>query len=171
MEYIDVYDINRRKTGKILERGAKLAPGEYEITIQVIILNSRHQMLIQQRQKTKKWFANLWDCSAAGCVTAGETSQEAAEREVKEELGLDFSFKNVRPHMTMSFNNGFSDVYIVHSDAAIEDIVIQEEEVQAVRWADRKEVLRLREAGKFVNYYPGYLNWIFECDGMRGAFR
>lgn len=171
MEYIDVYDKDRKRLGKVYPRGKALLPGEYEITVQVIVFNSNHEMLIQKRQTSKKWFADLWDCSAAGCVVAGENSAEAAQREVKEELGLDFDFTDVRPNMTMSFNTGFSDVYIVHADVPIEDIVIQEEEVQDARWATREEIMELLDQGKFVDYYSGYIAWMFECDGKVGAFK
>lgn len=54
MELWDLYDINRNKIGKTIQRGELLSPGEYHLVVHVCLFNSQGEMLIQQRQPFKK---------------------------------------------------------------------------------------------------------------------
>ena len=53
-----------------------------------------------------------------GGVDAGETSRQAAEREVREELGLALDLSGVRPSVTVNFDGGFDDFFLVERDLA-----------------------------------------------------
>ena len=79
MEILDIYDSNRMPTGRTFVRGTK-PEGGYYLVAQVIVFNTKGQMLIQQRQAHKLGWPNRWDVSAGGSVQAGETSQQAAQR-------------------------------------------------------------------------------------------
>lgn len=79
-EFWDIYTKERLKTGKLHKRGGKLSDDEYHLVVHVCIFNNRNQLLIQQRQP--------WDLSVGGSAIAGESSSQAAERELAEELGL-----------------------------------------------------------------------------------
>ncbi|HRH93609.1 MAG TPA: NUDIX domain-containing protein, partial [Candidatus Peribacteria bacterium] len=46
------------------------------------------KVFLQKRSPTKDRYANYWACSATGHVDSGETYDQAAVRELKEELGL-----------------------------------------------------------------------------------
>ena len=49
-ELWDIYDENRRKTGKIAERDVyKFKKGEYHIVVTGIIFNTEHKILISKR--------------------------------------------------------------------------------------------------------------------------
>ena len=50
-------------------------------------MNSNDEILVQKRSPKKETFPNLWAISVAGHVRSGETSIEAAIREIKEEIG------------------------------------------------------------------------------------
>lgn len=54
----------------------------------VIIFNTKGEMLIQLRASNDNSFPLHWDFAAGGGIDEGEDSQEAAEREVMEELGV-----------------------------------------------------------------------------------
>lgn len=58
----------------------------------------------------------MWDLSVGGSAIAGESSSQAAERELAEELGLKMDLSDVRPQFTTTFRNGFDDYYIVKND-------------------------------------------------------
>lgn len=153
VELWDIYDKDRVKTGKLHRRGEKLAEGEYHLVVHVCIFNSKNQMLIQQRQPFKEGWNNMWDLTVGGSAVAGDTSSQAAEREVFEELGLKIDLSNVRPNFSVTFPGGFDDYYLIRKDVELSELVLQETEVQRARWADKDEVLKMQEEGTFIPYW------------------
>ena len=160
VELWDVYTKDREKTGRFHQRGIEMEPGEYHLAVHVCILNSRNQLLIQQRQPFKKGWSNMWDLSVGGSAVAGDTSAMAAEREILEELGLKVDLSHTRPLFTINFLDGFDDYYILRMDVELSELTLQEEEVQRVRWADKEEVLKMQEQGIMIPYW--FLDRIFE---------
>lgn len=169
MECWDIYDINRQNTGKTMERGWDFGPDEYTSVMHICIFNSKGEMLIQQRLATKKTWPNLWDVSVGGHVTAGETSQMGASRELFEELGLKRDFSGIRPHFTINFVHGFDDYFFVEEDIDLKDLTLQKEEVQDVKWATRDEIKKMIENGEFITYYPSLIDFMFDSAKCYGA--
>ena len=159
-EYFDLFDADRRPTGEFLFRGTPTPDKKYRLLVHACVFNSKNEMLIQQRQNTKKW-PNLWDLTSGGHVTTGEDTRTSAYRELLEEVGVDIDFEGVRPAVTVAFLDGWDDFYVVHSDAKAEDLVIQLDEVQAVKWATLEEVLELREKDQFMPYTRSFLEYLF----------
>ena len=68
-EKLDVYDENRNKKGKIIERkeGEILSSDEYILAIQCWIINSNNEILLTKRKATKKKRkyvgTNRWTCA------------------------------------------------------------------------------------------------------------
>ncbi len=100
-------------------------------------------------------------------MDAGEDSRRGAEREVREELGLDLDLGGLRPSMTVNFDGGFDDFYILTRDLRLEDLTLQKEEVRAVRWASLEEILDMLGRGVFIPYPEGFLRFLFD---MRDQF-
>lgn len=169
MEVWDIYDVFRRPTGRTMLRGQKVQEGDYHMVVHVIIFNSKGQMLIQQRQSCKKSFPDAWDISVGGCAIQGESSQQAAMREVREELGLAIDLSQTPPDMTLAFPGGFDDMYIVEMELEPVKLRLQEEEVQAVRWAEREEILAILRSGEFVSYRPGLIEVLFDLRDHNGG--
>ncbi len=161
MELWDLYTKDREKLGETMERGAVHPVGKYRLVVHIAIFNSEGKMLIQQRQSTKFGWPNLWDISASGSVISGETTCMAAERELGEELGLSISFANRRPALTVHFPEGLGDVFVVEEDVDLSTLTLQEEEVQAVRWADETEILDMIENDTFIPYQPHFISLLF----------
>ena len=170
MEEFDIYDINRIRTGRTAMRGDALKNGEFRLVVHVCIFNSRGELLIQKRQSTKNTWADLWDVSVGGGALAGECSTEAAERETEEEIGLKIDLHGQRPRMTVNFREGFNDVYIIRRDVRLEELILQEDEVSDVRWADRETILQMMDRKEFIPYYKGFIQWIFEAQVPRALF-
>ena len=167
MELVDLYDENRVPLGRVAERHAKKAPGEYRMVVHVCIFNGLGQMLIQQRSPEKTIWPELWDVSIGGGVDAGETSRQGAVREVGEELGYDLDLIGLRPAVTVNFEGGFDDFFVVTRDLDLGDLRLQKEEVSDVRWATLEETLAMLENGQFIPYPPSFLRFLFEA---RGSF-
>ena len=57
--------------------------------VHILVFNARGDLFLQKRSASKDINPNLWDTSAAGHVDLGESYDEAARRELSEELGID----------------------------------------------------------------------------------
>ena len=134
MELFDLYTADREKTGKTMVRGEHTPEGYYRLVIHVCIFNDQGQMLIQQRQPFKSGWSNLWDVSVGGSAVAGDTSRSAAERETREELGLSIDLTDVRPSLTIYWEHGFDDFYLLNLTPDLNELHLQHEEVQRVCW-------------------------------------
>ncbi|MCD8914327.1 NUDIX domain-containing protein [Staphylococcus simulans] len=171
-EMLDLYDQYRQALkGQVVERGHQLPEGTYHLVVHVCVFNQKGEMLIQQRKQDKKLWPGLWDFSAAGAVMQGETSNQAAQREVKEELNLDLDFTLMRPQLAMTYTAGFDDIYLIQGDIDETDITIEPEEVEAIRFVNRETLLNMLDSKTFINYKPGLISLIFDFiasqnDGM-----
>ena len=168
MEKWDLYTKDRQYTGKTMIRGEKIPEGFYRMVVHVCIFNSKGEMLIQQRQANKSGWSNLWDMSVGGHTLAGESSSQGAMREVSEEIGLALSLEQRRPALTIDFDTGFDDIYTVVSDVDIDSLTLQQEEVQAVKWASLEEICRMIDEGTFIPYHKSLIALVFflstHCD-------
>jgi 8-oxo-dGTP pyrophosphatase MutT (NUDIX family) len=113
----------------------------------------------------KEWAPGWWEVSG-GAAKAGETSEEAVLREVREETGLDvsdaeggflFSYHRENP---AERDNYFVDVYRFTLDFSEADILVQEEEVAGYQIATLEEIEQYGEQGIFLHF-----------DSIRQAFQ
>lgn len=169
MELFDIYDQERQFTGRTAERGTKLSVGDFRLVVNLSILNSDNQLLIQQRQPFKEGWPNMWDISAGGSAIAGETSQEAIARETQEEIGLHYDFSEMRPFFTLNFDEGFDDYYMLYQDIALSELRLQTSEVHAVKWATREVVQALILSGEFIPYHKSVIDLLFDLNGVYGG--
>lgn len=124
------------------------------------IYNSKGEILLQLRAKAKLLYPSMWDISAAGHVSAGEDPITSGLREIEEEIGLkaqkeDLSFWMIRK-VEVIFreirNNEFCYVYFLKFDGEIDELRLQREEVEEIKFfsIDKiEEELRLNP-GKYV---------------------
>ncbi len=169
MELWDIYDKDRTRTEKTMERGGAFGDDSYHLVIAGCLFNSEDKMLIQQRQPFKDGWPNMWDITIGGSALAGESSHIAAERELFEEIGYAADLANERPYLTINFDTGFSDFYIINDDINIEDLTLQYEEVKTVKWAGKEEIMQLIYDDKFIPYHMSLIGMIFDMRHYRGA--
>ena len=161
MELFDLYTADRVKTGRTMVRGEPVPEGYFRLVVHVCIFDSEGRMLIQQRQPFKRGWSNLWDISVGGCAVAGDTSRAAAERETREELGLEIDLSEERPSVTIWFETGFDDYYLLTREVDLNSLHLQESEVQQVRWATKEEVLEMIDDGRFIPYEKSQMELLF----------
>ncbi|MEM9298091.1 MAG: NUDIX domain-containing protein [Bacteroidota bacterium] len=169
MEKWDVYNRDRVKTGKVVEKGKILSEDEFHLVIHVCILDSSNQLLIQQRQPFKEGWSNMWDLTVGGSAHSDENSYLAAERELFEEIGHKVNLKSVRPTFTINFERGFDDYYIVKADVDINKLRLQNSEVQRVKWAYKDEIIRMIKNKEFIPYHLSLIEMIFDMKNGYGA--
>jgi len=169
MELWDIYDKNRNLTGRTAERISEIGKDGFHLAVHICIFNSKNEMLIQQRQPWKKRWPDMWDITVCGCAQAGETSEEAAERETLEEIGYKINLSDERPFFTINFKTGFDDWFFVEREIDIKDLTLQYDEVQKVKWASKDEILLLVKEGKFINFW--FTEHLFDIRKYRGGYR
>lgn len=158
MEFWDIYDSEKRKTGRTMKRNDWcLKDGEYHLTVLGVIMRPDQKFLITKRVMTKAWAPGWWEVSG-GAAQAGESSEEAVRREIREETGLDvagceggyqFFYKRENPG---EGDNYFVDIYRYTVDFQESDLHLQTEETDGYRLATAKEIQELADQGIFLHY-------------------
>lgn len=158
MEYWDIYDSNKQKTGRTMKRNDwNLQEGEYHLSVLGVIRRPDGRYLITQRVMTKSWAPGWWEVSGGG-VMAGEESFEAVCREVREEVGLNVS--ECPGQLALTYHrenpgegdNYFVDVYLFELDFDENDVKIQKEEAMGFQIATLDEIKDLAAQGIFLHY-------------------
>ena len=147
MEYLDLYDENGNLTGeKILRtKDMKKEDGKYIKIVIVFIKNNENKFLIQ---KTSKQKGSVW-ATTGGLVSSGYTPDETIIKEIEEELGLIIDFKELKHIETTKRKHAFQDTYYLEKNIDMNDIKIQEEEVEFVKWLSIEEIKDLINKGEF----------------------
>lgn len=112
--------------------------------VSVIILNSRNEMLIQQRAFTKYHSSGLWSNAACSHPGPGESVHHAAIRRLQEEMGISCRLEKAFEFTYWAqFTNGlteheFDHVFVGRYDG---DPLINPVEVQDFKWMPVQELL------------------------------
>ena len=147
-EYWDIYDENRVLQNSTIRRGDPFKEGEYYVCCEVWFVNSNGEMLITQRHPNKKT-GGLWEFVGGG-VLAGETTLEAAVREVKEEIGVSISANELTLIHVYKHRNYFMDIYLVKKDVDIRSIVLDKNETVDAKLISKEGLNSLIENQQFV---------------------
>ena len=153
MEILDIYNVERQRTGRTVIRGNPVTEGDFILVVHVWIVNERGELLIQKRQPWKKIYPDMWDCAVAGVAQQGDDSAGAAVREAKEELNIELDISKGRILFTDKFSFGFDDIWLVTQNIDISSIKLQEEEVAEVKWVTGEKLCEMVAKGEFIEYY------------------
>lgn len=138
--------------------------GWLHASVHIWLYTSDAKLLVQKRSPTKVAFPNLWDVSVAGHIEAGEPIVQAALREIKEEIGIDYKQSALSYigdiHETHHHNPNFIDneihhIYIGRLFCDISSLKIQKEELTALKLVDLKQLeLDLNNSNSAQDYVP-----------------
>jgi len=152
MEYWDIYDINKKKTGKTTPRlGCKLEQGEYHIVVNALIINSEGKILVSKRADYKP-HGLMWEMSG-GSITVGETSIEGMVREIREELGLKFEEKDGTLYKTIRRDDppaDFKELWLFRKDVDLKDITFPDGEAVDAKWVTIDELEQMVENKEII---------------------
>jgi len=122
----------------VTARGSMHAQGLIPRCTFIFVFNSHGKLCVHQRTAHKRLYPGAWDVAAGGVVAAGETYRQGAERELDEELGV--SGVELRSHFRFFFQSPQSrlwgSVFSCNWDGLL---VMQPQEVAAVRWVDPRQ--------------------------------
>ena len=105
--------------------------------VTVYVFNHQHQLLLQRRASDKYHCGGLWSNTCCGHPYPSESTQQAAERRLREEMGLDLA---LTPVFELSYNlplsNGLTEHEYGHVFFAVTDAQPQlnPAEADASRW-------------------------------------
>lgn len=89
----DIFDVVNERDEVIDARPRSYvhAHGLLHRAVHVLVFNSRGEIFLQKRSMKKDRQPGVWDSSCSGHVDSGETYDETAVRELREEIGLDLN--------------------------------------------------------------------------------
>jgi len=139
LEIVDSYD-NVIGTGT---RGEIHRKGFFHRAVHLFVFNPAGQVYIQRRSCSKDRHPGKLDSSAAGHVDPGETYEETAIRELREELGIQAEVKEIlRVPASIQTDNEHVVLFQVETES---EPVPNPEEIQWGAWLSRERVSKLMD--------------------------
>lgn len=132
----DLYDANGNLTGKTYLKGDPIPQGFYPMVVAIAIQNSKGEFLMQKRTPNK---GGDWGVTG-GHPKSGENCLEGIITEVKEELGVDISNRELEVFTSGCDGKDCYKMFYVNMDIDETDLTIQEEELTEVRWFSIQEL-------------------------------
>ena len=161
MELLDIYDNNGNPTGKTIIRGdnrVKLNNNEHIAVAVIIIENNNKKFLIQKTSKQKGSKYSL----TGGHIKSKDTPRETIIKEVSEELGIDISNDSIKDYGFICYDMPLRYIYYLKKDININNIKLQKEEVEYVKYMTKKEVKELIKDNKFLESHGIIFNKIIK---------
>lgn len=149
MEYLDIYDENGNHIGKE-DRKIVHQKGLWHKTVHCWLYDSKGNVYFQIRQDEQKLYT-----TASGHVSAGETIEEAFDREIKEEIGINTSELNKEQIETVYFrmdrekkgemfiDRAFANIYICSIELNLKKFRFDLNEVVGLAKLNAREVFDL----------------------------
>lgn len=129
--------------------------------INIMIFTSDNKIIVPKRSSNRRLFPNCYDCSVGGHVSSGESYEEAAYRELKEELGIE----NVTLREIGYFNpnelntSSFSKMYKLVYDNKLN---YDKDGIQDIYYMTIDEISKLIDENplQFKGDYPKFFKWM-----------
>ena len=147
MELWDLLDSERNPLGRTMVRGQPVPSGEYHLVVEIWTYNSRKEILLTKRHPAKESYPNYLE-NSGGSALAGETSKQAAVRELYEETGIPVHEDDLVFLDSCRETSAFHDTYAVKKDIEISALTMQEGETVSAQWVTMKELDELIKNGK-----------------------
>ena len=162
-EYWDIINADGTPTGKRIRRSSfnHLSHGQYHLVVHIWIIDSKGNYLLQRRSEHREPMSGEW-AATGGSVISGETSSQAAVRELSEELGINVKECELHYIARTVRKNSVVDIWKVGVDVGIDSLQLQSEEVMDAKWVTEQEFKQLIADGQFHNYGQDYFNLIFK---------
>ena len=149
MEFNDIYDRDRQRTGRIHRRGTAWKRGEYGLVVCVWVYDGEGRLLLTRRAPEKS-FAGTWE-NSGGAALAGENSREAIARELQEETGLTAKPEEFEFLSSVRDKNTFYDHYCLKRRVPLAEIKLQPGETDGADWFTFEQVHQMVREGKICS--------------------
>ena len=152
-EVVDIVDIDDKAVGTAVRRDVRAQNLLHRATY-IVVRNSEGKYAVQKRTTIKDYCPGYFDPVTGGVVSAGESYEVGAQRELEEEIGAvgatpKFCFKFLYEDDVL---RSWCGVFDVLYDGPV---TLQESEVESLHWMTLEEIYARRDAGE-----------LFTPDGM-----
>lgn len=151
-EYFDVVDEKDKIIGRATREECH-KKGLLHRGIFVLVINSKGQILLQKRSMKKDTRPGYWTTSVSGHVDSGETYEEAAKREMHEEIGIQANIDYIFTFVSRDSEKNYSDneidkVFFARNDGPF---TVPKDEADFVKFYTPKQVLQILKTEKFTS--------------------
>ncbi len=149
-EMVEIYDDDEKPIG-VVHKSEAISRNLLRKSVQAYIIDHEGKILIHRRSEDKILYPGDWDVSVRGWVMAGESTDDAIRREIKEEIGLmtepEFI---VKYRFKIDESNDISYVYRARTD---KEINFDKSEIAEIAWVFPEEILdgKVKELGVWVD--------------------
>ncbi|MBN2042228.1 MAG: NUDIX domain-containing protein [Candidatus Aenigmarchaeota archaeon] len=149
---------------------------EWHRVSHVLVFNRRGEILIHKRASHKRMFPCLWDYIVGGHVEIGESYEEAAKREVTEEIGVEAKgMKELLKTNGVIERNGqvnkeIVKIFAIVTELSVDDMTPEKKEISEMKFIPFSELEKIskneEEHEKFVSFLhlkktiPGIRNFL-----------
>ena len=169
-EYFWVVDEADRVTGKETRENCHRNRLIHR-SVYVFLINSKDELFVQKRSMSKDLYPGYYTGSATGHVDYGETYDQAAQRELQEELGINVPLEKVGKFRSFSHKEKeYSTLYVCRYDG---EVSFNQREITRGLWMKLEQVKGEMESGEklfasgfkaaFNKYTKSKLNRLESC--------
>eukprot|EP00040_Diaphanoeca_grandis_P014928 m.75858 g.75858 ORF g.75858 m.75858 type:complete len:233 (-) comp24833_c1_seq1:60-758(-) len=168
-ELFEVFDDKNVTTGSTIERGIVHKNGLFHRSVQVLLMNSAGDILVQRRHPRKDTAPDCWDLSCSEHLQPHEEYEQAALRGLYEELGVPlFSTPVTRILPAFLQENYYTDVGVIDREfvecwfAKYDgEIKVDGLEVVECKWIRWQQFLHFAQSGGEMQWAP----WVIDSVG------
>ena len=147
-ELVDLVDADDRVVGVISRREMRQYRGRHR-TVFIVVRSGAGDVLVHRRADHKDVWPGRWDLAAGGVVASGETYDEAAVRELAEELGIE-GVALQRLGRGAYEDTDVAEIAVVYGAEWDGPIRFADGEVTAAEWVSRRELAAALRDRSFV---------------------
>lgn len=141
---------NDEVIGSVTRQEAHSDKTKLHRAVSIVITNDQHQILLQKRSDKKDKYPGYWTVSASGHVEYGTSYEEAAARELKEEVGLVVPLRfELKMLVKMPTETEIEAVFTGFAPNAA-TFLVDPTEVDMVKWVKLKDLSNFAKHHKFT---------------------
>ncbi|HEX8763259.1 MAG TPA: NUDIX domain-containing protein [Candidatus Saccharimonadales bacterium] len=172
----EVLDENGHKTGELLDKSVVHKGQLWHEVVNVWVINSRQEILMQLRAPGVELSPNVWDVTTGTHLRPGEVPVLAALRTLQTELGINtaaeslrhlFNIQSANPMPNGMLHKVFGHVYLLRDDADINALTFDKEKISQLAWVPMMKLMAdVGNEETKKNYFPranDYYPQLFEA--------
>lgn len=148
-ELWDVYDINGHFMNKTIQKGSALCPGEYNLYVDIWVMNEQGRLLLTLRAPDKETAPSKWE-NTGGAVLSGEKPAAGAVRELFEETGIAVREEDLVEIGVLKSGSRISYIYLYLCKSDDTWIRLSPRETVDYKWEELDIIKRMIDNNMFV---------------------